>query len=89
MDYRDLLGTHRETKADVTIAAIPVKEDQTEGFGLLSMTDDGRVTGFVEKPKTVDERAPYFTKAEWIARRGIEPQGRNFQIGRASCRERV
>ncbi len=78
MDYRDLLRTHDETKADVTIAAIPVKEDQTEGFGLLSMTDDGRVTGFVEKPKTVDERAPYFTKAEWIARRGIEPQGRSF-----------
>ena len=78
MDYRDLLRSHDETKADVTIAAIPVKEDQTEGFGLLSMTDDGRVTGFVEKPKTVDERAPYFTKAEWIARRGIEPQGRSF-----------
>jgi len=78
MDYRDLLRTHHETKADVTLAAIPVKEDQTAGFGLLSMTDEGRVTGFVEKPKTVDERQPYFTKAEWIAKRGIEPQGRNY-----------
>ena len=78
MDYRDLLKTHHDTKADVTLAAIPVKEDQTAGFGLLSMTDDGRVTGFVEKPKTVDERAPYFTKPEWIAKRGIEPQGRSF-----------
>ena len=78
MDYRDLLRTHHETKADVTIAAIPVKEDQTPGFGLLSMTDEGRVTGFVEKPKTTDERAPYHTKAEWIAKRGIDPQGRNY-----------
>jgi glucose-1-phosphate adenylyltransferase len=78
MDYRDLIRTHRETKADVTIAAIPVKEDQTPGFGLLSMTDEGRVTGFVEKPKTTDERMPYFTKSEWIARRGIEPQGRSY-----------
>ena len=42
MDYRDLIRTHRETKADVTIAAIPVHVDQTEGFGLLSMTDEGR-----------------------------------------------
>ena len=78
MDYRDLIRTHRETKADVTIAAIPVNVEQTEGFGLLSMTDDGRVTGFVEKPKTTDERAPYFTKTEWIAKRGIDPQGRNY-----------
>jgi len=78
MEYRDLLKTHHETKADVTIAAIPVKEEDTAGFGLLSMTDEGRITGFVEKPKTSDERAPYFTKAEWIAKRGIEPQGRSF-----------
>jgi len=78
MDYRDLIRTHRETAADVTIAAIPVKEEDTAGFGLMSMTDDGRVTGFVEKPKTADERAPYFTQADWIARRGIEPRGRHY-----------
>jgi glucose-1-phosphate adenylyltransferase len=78
MDYRDLIRTHRESKADVTIGAIPVKEDQCSGFGLLSMTDEGRVTGFVEKPKTTDERAPFFTKGEWIKRRGIEPSGRHY-----------
>ena len=78
MDYRDLLETHRGHRADVTVAAIPVREDQTPGFGLLSMDDHGRVTGFVEKPKTDEERAPYFTKAEWIERRGIPPQGRHY-----------
>jgi glucose-1-phosphate adenylyltransferase len=78
MDYRDLLRTHHDSKADVTIAAIPVREDQTPGFGLLSMTDEGRITGFVEKPKTTDARAPYFTKPEWISKRGIEPQGRAY-----------
>jgi glucose-1-phosphate adenylyltransferase len=78
MDYRDLYKTHVDTGADVTIAAIPVKEEDTPGFGLMSMTDAGRVTGFVEKPKTVDERKPYHVPAEWITSRGIEPHGRAY-----------
>src|SRR6185312_16306487 len=78
MDYRDMMRQHQETKADATIAAIPVKDEQTSGFGLISMSDEGLVTGFVEKPKTVDERSPYLTKSEWIAARGIEPHGRNY-----------
>ncbi|MBH8566618.1 glucose-1-phosphate adenylyltransferase [Nostoc sp. CENA67] len=78
MDFRDLYKTHVEKEADVTLAAIPVKEEDTPGFGLLSMTDAGRVTGFVEKPKTVDERKPYHVPAEWIKSRGIEPHGRHY-----------
>ncbi len=78
MDFRDLVKTHRESKADITIAAIPVPERDTPGFGLLSMTDDGRVTGFVEKPKTAEEREPYFTEADWIERRGIPCKGRHY-----------
>jgi glucose-1-phosphate adenylyltransferase len=78
MDYRDLIETHRGHRADVTIAVIPVPEEQTPGFGLLSMDDHGRVSGFVEKPKTDEERAPYFTKTEWIERRGIAAQGRHY-----------
>jgi glucose-1-phosphate adenylyltransferase len=78
MDYSDLIRTHRDSRADITIAAIPVPEKDTTGFGLMSMTDDGRVTGFVEKPKTAEERAPYFTQADWIAKRGIEARGRHY-----------
>ena len=78
MDYQDLIRTHRETKADVTIAAIPVPEDQTAGFGLMSTTDAGRVTGFVEKPKTADERNPFRVTEEWIESRGIPAHGRQF-----------
>jgi glucose-1-phosphate adenylyltransferase len=78
MDYRHLIETHRGHKADVTLSAIPVTEDQTAGFGLLSMDSHSRVTGFVEKPRTADERAPYFTSAEWIERRGIECGGRHY-----------
>jgi glucose-1-phosphate adenylyltransferase len=78
MDYRDLVRTHRESGADVTVAAIPVREDQTPGFGLMKIDDGGRVTGFTEKPKTAEARAPYFTPAEWIEGKGIPAAGRHY-----------
>ncbi len=78
MDYQQMIRTHRENKADVTIAAIPVPESQTPGFGLMRIADDGRVQSFVEKPKTPDARQPYYTPAEWIAAQGIEPNGRHY-----------
>jgi glucose-1-phosphate adenylyltransferase len=78
MDYRALIKTHRESKAEVTIAAIPVPEEQTPGFGLIRMDDSGRVSSFVEKPKTEPERKPYFTPKEWIEERGIACNGRHY-----------
>ena len=78
MDYQEIIRTHRESQADATIAAIPVHESETSGFGLMSMDDGGQVSGFVEKPKTYDERAPYFVPAEWIQNRGIPCNGRHF-----------
>ncbi|QJW97116.1 glucose-1-phosphate adenylyltransferase [Frigoriglobus tundricola] len=78
MDFRHLIETHRGHRADVTIAAIPVGERDTAGFGLLSMDAHSRVTGFVEKPKTEEERKPYYTSADWIERRGIPCNGRHY-----------
>ncbi len=78
MDYRQLVETHRNTRADATIAAIPVPEKDTPGFGLLSMDAQSRVTGFVEKPKTAPERDPYYTSADWIEKRGIACNGRHY-----------
>ncbi|MGL4420318.1 MAG: sugar phosphate nucleotidyltransferase, partial [Gemmataceae bacterium] len=78
MDFRDLIRTHQSTNADVTIAAIPVREDQTDGFGLMKIDDAGFVSGFVEKPKNAAERAPYYTPAEWIESRKIPCGGRHY-----------
>src|SRR2546423_3223226 len=66
MDYRHLLKTHRETEAEVTIAVMPVREDQTSQLGLLAADDAGRVTGFVEKPQSADKREPVRMKEEWM-----------------------
>lgn len=78
MDYRHLVDTHRQSKAEVTIACIPVREDQTSGFGLMNVDDSGRVLGFAEKPKTAEARKPYFTPSKWIDAKGIPSNGRNY-----------
>ena len=51
MDYRTMLASHRENKADCTVAVLPVTAEQTAGFGILKMDATGRITHFEEKPK--------------------------------------
>jgi glucose-1-phosphate adenylyltransferase len=78
MDYRHMLKTHRETGAEVTMAALPVSESQASQLGLLTAAEDGRVTGFVEKPQTAAEREPVKMKETWMKARGIEAPGRPY-----------
>lgn len=51
MDFEKIVQQHLETKADVTIAAIPVPVSKVEGLGLMRVADDLSITEFVEKPK--------------------------------------
>jgi len=78
MDYRDLLRTHIEAKADATIAGIPVTRQQAKGFGIMRIADSGRVEGFLEKPQTDKEADIVRMKPEWIDRRGIASHGRDL-----------
>jgi glucose-1-phosphate adenylyltransferase len=78
MDFRQLIQTHRETHADVTIAVLPVARDQVSGFGIVRLDDQGRVIGFVEKPQTDAQLEPLRMSEDWIAQRGIVAHGRQF-----------
>ena len=78
MDFAQLVKTHRDNRADVTLAVLPVPADQTEGFGIMRLDESGRVLGFVEKPKTEAQLQPFFTPAEWIEKRGIPCKGRHY-----------
>jgi glucose-1-phosphate adenylyltransferase len=78
MDFRHLIKTHRESHADVTIAVLPVAEDQVSGFGIVKLDEGGRVTDFIEKPKTAETREPFRTPTEWIEQRGIRAAERPF-----------
>ena len=51
MDYRKMLEQHIKTKADLTIATIPVSRKDAEGFGIMHTDAARKITEFVEKPK--------------------------------------
>src|SRR5689334_2557221 len=51
MDYAKMLRTHKERGASMTLAALEVPVEDATRFGVLSVDEHDRVTGFVEKPK--------------------------------------
>ncbi len=50
MDYRQMLKTHVESKADATVGVIPVEASQTSALGILKVDASGRIVHFEEKP---------------------------------------
>ncbi|MFZ9088978.1 MAG: sugar phosphate nucleotidyltransferase, partial [Planctomycetaceae bacterium] len=78
MNFQEMLKTHQDAGADVTISTVPVDAQQAEGFGIMQLDDSGRVTGFVEKPKTAEALEQVRTPADWIRSHGIEPRGREY-----------
>ncbi len=50
MDYSQFINHHRQNKADLTVAALPVDQAQAEGFGLMRTDKDGTIKEFREKP---------------------------------------
>jgi glucose-1-phosphate adenylyltransferase len=78
MDFRQMLGTHVERDADVTIAVLPVPYEQVYGLGIVKVNESGRIAGFTEKPQTREKADECVTPSEWIDGRGIPCRGRNF-----------
>ncbi len=77
MDYREMLDSHIESGADVSIAGLPVHSKEAAGLGIMKIDETGRVKGFVEKPKTPEELAHVRTDPAWIDARGIQSNGRD------------
>jgi glucose-1-phosphate adenylyltransferase len=50
MDIRQMVAFHKDSQADVTIAALPVPLREASGFGVITAAPDGRVQAFQEKP---------------------------------------
>jgi glucose-1-phosphate adenylyltransferase len=58
MDVRQMLDYHVERKADLTVAAIPVPVAEADQFGIIQVDTEGRMIGFVEKPKSDPKTIP-------------------------------
>ena len=50
MDISQMIDHHRKNNADITIAALEVPVEDARRFGVFSVDNDFRVTGFAEKP---------------------------------------
>ena len=51
MNYARMIDQHRDNRADLTIACLPVSRVQAREFGVMAIDQEHRVTNFVEKPK--------------------------------------
>src|SRR5471030_3033656 len=51
MDFLDMINTHIDKHADISIATIPVHANDVPGFGILKTDANSLITEFVEKPK--------------------------------------
>jgi glucose-1-phosphate adenylyltransferase len=78
MDFQDMIRTHREARADATIAALPVGEKEASACGIMQIDDAGRVIDFEEKPKTEPALARVRTDPSWLRRFGIEAPDRPY-----------
>jgi glucose-1-phosphate adenylyltransferase len=76
MDFREMIRTHREARADVSIAALPVSRQEASSLGIMKTDSSGRVVGFVEKPKTDEELNSVRTDPAWLDAHGVESKGR-------------
>ena len=51
MDYRKMLASHIQHKADLTVSVMPVPWEEASRFGILTADDDGHIQRFDEKPE--------------------------------------
>lgn len=51
MDYEVMLDFHKAHNADVSIAVMPVPQEEANRFGIVVTDENGRITEFQEKPE--------------------------------------
>jgi glucose-1-phosphate adenylyltransferase len=71
MDFRPIIEQHAATKADITVATIPVGRKEMPGLGIMQMSEDHRITRFEEKPKDPAVQDALRLEPKWYAKLGI------------------
>jgi glucose-1-phosphate adenylyltransferase len=78
MNLMEMFHMHVESRADVTIAAIPVSRAKASGLGILSVDSGYRITRFVEKPAPQEDIGALAVPREIRTREKIEVAGDAF-----------
>jgi glucose-1-phosphate adenylyltransferase len=72
MDYRAILAQHIESRADLTVATIPVRREECRSLGIMQIDAQRRITRFEEKPKDPAVQDSLRLPPEWYAPLEIE-----------------
>ena len=73
MDFREIIASHMEREAELTVATIPVGRELAPGFGIMQNDKQGRISRFVEKPGTPELLDSLKLPAEQLAKQELEP----------------
>lgn len=50
IDFQEMIQSHIDADAEITVATIPVNAKDASSFGILKSDDEGNITSFIEKP---------------------------------------
>lgn len=78
MNYKRMIETHVESGAEATIACLPVDREATSSFGIMRVSKNGKVEGFLEKPSADEDIREFETDPNWVASRGVNSDGRAY-----------
>lgn len=73
MDFRLMLNQHIDSKAELTIATIPVNASDATGFGIMKVGENNNIDSFIEKP-TKDQLGDWTSEVP----EELQKQGRNY-----------
>jgi glucose-1-phosphate adenylyltransferase len=79
MDYRELMQSHLDSGAGLTIATLPVNRQDASGFGIMHTDAARRITRFVEKPNEPEVLDSLRIPAPLLQELGLPAEAERFQ----------
>jgi glucose-1-phosphate adenylyltransferase len=78
MDFREMIQTHRASRAAVTVAVAPVHRHQAARLGIVRLDEQNRIVEMVEKPRQPEQLDSLRAPAPWLQRRGLAGRGQDY-----------
>jgi glucose-1-phosphate adenylyltransferase len=88
MDFRALAREHREHRADLTLAVVPVAAQVARNYGVVRVGDDNRVVELEEKPQVETDLERLRMSPKWLQAHGCDPSATPYlaNMGIYLCR---
>ncbi len=78
LDFRQLVQAHRDRRADVTMAVVPVARGPAGNLGVVCLDEQDRVVKLVEKPQSEEQLRALRTPSEWLGQHGVADPERAY-----------